>query len=198
MNFKKILKECSSKRGRKVILVLLIAFVIVWSIFIYYVSPSKIIEAIGVNNGYLMVFFASLFGGISILIPFPYYIFVFSFGGGGLNPIVLGIVAGIGLIIGESTSYLVGYHGREILPSKLEKMFSKISNWCKRTKHFILVSLFLFLYGSLVPFPNDLIILPLGLARYPYWKMIIPLGLGNIIFNIILASTGFYGWKLFF
>ena len=58
------------------------------------------------------------------------------------------------------------------------------------------VYLSLFIYGAMIPIPNDVIVIPMGLAHYPYKKLIIPLGLGNIVFNIMLALVGFYGLNL--
>ena len=49
----------------------------------------------------------------------------------------------------------------------------------------------------MIPIPNDVITVSMGLAHYPYWKVMLPLGLGNIIFNISLALVGFYGWQIF-
>jgi len=60
------------------------------------------------------------------------------------------------------------------------------------------VSLALFVWGAFFPLPNDFMLVPLGILRYPFWKAIVPLGLGNLIFNIVVASTGAYGWTLFF
>jgi membrane protein YqaA with SNARE-associated domain len=136
-------------------------------------------------------------GGTSILFPFPYYLFVVTFAAGGSNPVLIGICTGIGVIVGESTSYFIGYHGRIIFSETYQKRFNKLCKYCNKTKNAIILSIILFLYGALIPLPNDLFILPLGAARYNYWKMIIPLGLGNIIFNIILAFGGIYGWHFF-
>jgi hypothetical protein len=44
-----------------------------------------------------------------------------------------------------------------------------------------------FVYGSISPLSNDLITIPGGMARISYLKVMIPLGLGNIVFNITLC-----------
>ena len=49
-----------------------------------------------------------------------------------------------------------------------------------------------FLYDSLVPLSNDFIVISMGLARYPFWRVMIPLGLGNLVFNISLAYLALY------
>lgn len=183
---------------KRIIVISIILFFVLISIFIYYLSPSKIVNIIGIQNSYIIIVILGFLGGVSILFPFPYYLFVLTFAAGGSNPVLLGICAGLGVMIGESTSYLIGYHGRVVLPQKYNKIFNKLCRDCNRAKNTILLTIVLFLYGAFVPFPNDLLILPLGAARYNYWKLIIPLGLGNILFNVILAFGGIYGWNLFF
>ncbi len=176
---------------------LMILLFIIWSFLIYAITPSKIVDFIGIHNSYLIVIVLGFLGGTSLLFPFPYYLFVITFAVGGSNPILLGVCTGIGVIIGESTSYLVGYHGREILSKNFQKIFNKIYIYANKKQNTVILSIVLFLYGCFIPLPNDFLILPLGAARYNYWKLIIPLGLGNIIFNILLSYGGIYGWSFF-
>jgi membrane protein YqaA with SNARE-associated domain len=195
MRLIKFLKENIRK---EIIIGFIIILFILWSFILVYYSPQKIVSMIGTNNGYLIVFVLGIIGGTAILIPFPYYIFIITFGAGGLNPFLLGIFAAIGDMIGDSTSYGIGYHGSIILSGKIQKKINKFAKHCSTKSNFILLSLFLFLYGALIPIPNDVVILPLSAAKYKYWKLMIPLGLGNIVFDTLLAFSGFYGWHLFF
>jgi len=190
--------EPPTKRGkRKLAFTIMIVIFVGWSILIYAYSPVEIIRFIGIKNSYLLMFVLGLIGGTSIFFPLPYYLFEFTLAAGKINPLVLGISTGLGVIAGETTSYLIGYTGREVLSGRMVKFAEKVNIWCS-SKHSWLVPIALFFYGIFIPFPNDLIIIPLGVARYPYWKMMIPLGVGNIIFNIALSSAGFYGWSLVF
>jgi membrane protein YqaA with SNARE-associated domain len=168
-----------------------ILFFILWSIIIYNISPEEIVNKFGVNNGYLIAFFVAFFASISTLINFPYQLVILSLASGGLNPILLGISAGGGEILGDSTSYFIGYHGHHVLPSKFQQSFKKFTNWCIKGPTWV-TSAALFLYGAFVPLPNDLIIVPLALGHYPYRRMIFPLALGNIFFNIAIALLGTY------
>lgn len=52
---------------------------------------------------------------------------------------------------GDSTSYLIGYHGKDILPPYLQKIFEKLCGWCLAHPQPWLIPLVLFLYGSLIP-----------------------------------------------
>ncbi len=183
---------------KEIFIGLIVLLFILWTFLLYNFSPDEIVEFFGIGNGYIIVLILGFLGGTSILFPFPYYLFVLTFGAGGANPLLLGICAGFGVILGETTSYFVGYHGRIILSKKYQEKFNILCKHCNTKTNSILLTIVLFLYGAFVPFPNDLLILPLAAARYNYWKLIIPLGLGNIIFNIIIAFAGLYGWHLFF
>ncbi len=184
------------KSKRRISFVILIVLFILWTILIYNFSPAKIVELVGIENSYLLAFIVAFIGGTSILFPLPYYLLVITLGAGGINPILLGLSSGTGIILGDSTSYLIGYSGREVIPDKIKKLFDKLCNWLLSRNSF-LIYIFLFLYGAMIPIPNDVITVSMGLAHYPYWKVMLPLGLGNIIFNISLALVGFYGWQIF-
>lgn len=191
MSFAKILNFLS----KHATLFALILFLIGWTIILYQLSPSHLVEHLGVKNSYAVAFLLAFFGGLSVFTAFPYYLVIATLGAGGLNPFLLGLTAGMGVIMGDSTSYLIGYSGREVVPSYLQNYFRKFCEWCLSNKYSFPVSIFLFLYGALVPFPNDLIVIPMGLARYPYWRLMIPLGIGNIAFNIGMAFIGAYGFS---
>lgn len=187
-----------SKREKKFLgAFVLVSIIILWALLIYYLPPTEIIDTIGIQNGYILTFFAALLGGTSVLFPFPYYLVVFTLGAGGLNPFLLGIFSGIGLMVGDSTSYLLGYSGREIITGRLATIFNKIHNWALQKPKWVMPSL-LFTYGAIIPVPNDVIVIPLGLARYPFIKVVIPLVLGNMVFSTIIAFAGLYGFEWIF
>ena len=172
-----------------------LAFILVlvgWTVFVLRFLPAEIVDALGIRNGYAAAFVLAFLGGLSTFSAIPYHLVVVMLGAGGLNPLLLGLSAGTGVILGDTTSYLVGYHGRRILPAQLQRAFQKFCGWCL-TRPSWLVPGALFLYGALVPISNDFIVISMGLARYPYWRLIVPLGLGNIVFNVGAALVGAYG-----
>ncbi len=173
-----------------------IILIIAWSILLNYISPSEILESIGVHNGYIIVLIGGFLGGVSLFFPFPSYLLVLTFGAAGLNPILLGVTAALGVMFGESTSYLVGHASYRVLPSNWHGKINKFNQWLMHKPPWA-ISLLLFIVGS-IPFPNDYFLVPLGLVGYPFRKTIIPLALGNLTYNILLASIGYYGLASFF
>ena len=48
-----------------------------------------------------------------------------------------------------------------------------------------------------MPLPYDVIVVPLGAAGVAYWRVLLPLGAGNIVFNTVTALLAAYGIRLF-
>jgi membrane protein YqaA with SNARE-associated domain len=163
-----------------------------WTFLIYQFSPTEIVDFFGTQNGYVAVLVLSFIGGISIIIPIPYHLVLMTLAAGGLNPILLGIVATIGQACGDSTSYLLGFSGgkiaaRTLFPvvERFQQRFFSLTYWKFAAA--------LAVYGAVSPFSNDWLLIPMGMARYPYRKMMIPLEIGNLIFNVGAGLLGAYG-----
>lgn len=165
---------------------ILFIFFLAWSYCLVQFSPEEIITVIGIKNSYALVCIAGFLGGVSLFFPFPYYLLVATFGAAQMNPLLLGFYTGLGVILGESTSYFFGYAGSYIIENRPARFFRKFSTWVQ-DKSYPHVASALFVYGSIVPVPNDFILVPLGLGKYPYLKLMLPLGLGNMVFNTLIA-----------
>jgi membrane protein YqaA with SNARE-associated domain len=101
-------------------------FVLALSVFIF-LSREKVV-ALGAY-GYLGVFLISIITCSSIVVPVPGWILVATFGAI-LNPVLVGIVSGLGGTIGEMTGYLLGYGGR--LAVENVGIYTRMVQWMKR------------------------------------------------------------------
>lgn len=173
---------------------MLVVVFVAWTVLLSKISPTEIVEYLGVSNGYLIAFIVAFIGGLSTFINFPYQLIIFTLGAGGLNPVLVGFCAGAGVFLGDTISYVIGYHGRHILPGRIQSIFDRFANWCLAAPSGF-VPVMLYLYGALIPLPNDLIVISFGLARYAYWKVMLPLTLGNITFNTTIAFFGWYSYR---
>jgi membrane protein YqaA with SNARE-associated domain len=163
-----------------------------WTFFLYQFSPSDIVDWLGASNGYIATLILSFLGGVSMFITVPYHLVLMTFAAGGLNPLLLGLVATIGQCGGDTTSYFVGYGGAHVLPQGLHKLVGRILAWCEGRPYWQ-VFLAVVVYGSISPLSNDFILIPLGMARYSYRRIMIPLEIGNLIFNCGAGLLGAYG-----
>jgi membrane protein YqaA with SNARE-associated domain len=177
----------------RIILFLLFVGATVFLYDYYSFPPDELLNALGISNAYAIMFALSFFGGRAIFSGIPYHAILIVFASGGLNPLLLGIVAATGVMAGDTAAYYLGYAGRTAIPEDMQTILRKVFSFC--AAHPKLSPLAFFLYGSLVPFSNDFIAVSMGLARYSFWKVMIPLGLGNLVFNVSLAYISIYGYE---
>ena len=141
--------------------------------------------------GYFGAFLVALLGNATFLIPIPYMIITFILGGligttGQFlfDPIAVGLVAGLGATIGEMTGYLLGYGGSRFIEEGQRNAFSQYIDEHPRATPFLVWFL------AISPVPDDFVILPLGAAKYSWWKVAIPQFVGKSMFMILAAWLG--------
>ncbi|MDD3487418.1 MAG: hypothetical protein PHF35_03520 [Candidatus Moranbacteria bacterium] len=165
------------------------------SFYLYFFSSTeKMVSSIGVENAYLLMFVLAFIGGMSTFTAIPYHLVLITLATGGLNSFLLGASTAVGVMCGDTTSYFLGYQGSAIIPQSFQRILNAIRRF--GLKYPRILPIFFFLYGALSPFSNDFIVVSMGLSRYPYWKVMIPLGLGNLVFNITLAYFSLQAYGL--
>lgn len=125
----------------------------------------------------------SFLGAVSIFVPLPYTVVIFTLGGI-FDPVLVAVAAGLGAAVGEISGYLLGFYGRRALSEGRQKQMEFM---VKVFNHFGPVAVFLF---ALTPLPDDLLFIPLGIMRYSLVKVFIPALIGKICMNFIVAYSG--------
>ncbi len=171
---------------------------------------------------YVIALFVCFLGSASVVFPVPFPIVMFFFGsaiflqyGSELafdNPTfwveMLGIalIGGLGCALGEVTGYALGMGAKAVVEgtadseSKTFARFEALANAIQSKEKSAPWLVFLF---ALTPLPDDILMIPLGMARYPWWKCIIPGWLGKTVTTLfyvfwpilielgVLATTGY-------
>lgn len=75
--------------------------------------------------GYLGAFLISLVASATIILPAPGIAVIMAMGAA-LDPVLLGIVAGIGSAVGELSGYIAGASGRALVPENKRPHFDRI------------------------------------------------------------------------
>lgn len=171
-------------------------FIIAWILILNFFSPDRIVAKLGVGNSYIILFLISAIGGVSSISASSYYLAISVFASGGLSPIFLGLVGGIGVTIGDSLFFYLGKKGAQISPEKIHEKTNKIKKWIQKSPNKV-IPFIVYIYAGFTPLPNDLMTVPLGFIHYPYKKIILPLLLGNITATILIAYISIYGVGLF-
>ena len=139
------------------------------------------------QNALLMAFGFATFGNTTVLIVFPYALIIWYISLRYPYWWLLGIVSGLGAGVGEVTSDVVGMWigtAKNVKQSELGEKFYRLK--IKLAKKPALIPLFIFLAGS-TPLPDDMLLVPLGILRYPYKRVIIPCMLGKRLMCTLIA-----------
>lgn len=133
--------------------------------------------------GYFGVFIISFIGSVSIVFPVPYTIVIYLLGAV-LDPFFVAVSGGLGSALGEFSGYTLGYYGRTVVSEKRRR---KMDYMVKVFDRYGPAAIFFF---ALTPLPDDLLFIPLGVMRYPFWKAFIPALFGKMLMTFILAYSG--------
>jgi len=139
--------------------------------------------------GYTGAFLISIFGNFTLFFPVPYVITIYAFGAT-LNPILLGIACGLGSTIGEFSAYFVGRGGRRVIDEKYGKQL-ETAKMLVQTHGMAIIFLF-----AVLPLPDDLILIPLGMLRYSLKKAIVAMFAGKLIMCTAVAYAGRYSYAI--
>ena len=143
-----------------------------------------------VTLGYPGIFVLSFLGASSIILPIPYAGALLAAGATRqFDPLLLATASGLGAATGEFVGYCLGYAGRRFASKKYERSFNGMLRIFDR---FGAPAIFVF---ALTPLPDDLLFIPLGLARYDLWKAFIPCVAGKFLMSLILIHTGSVAWE---
>lgn len=135
---------------------------------------------------------ALLIGFVGNLIPFlpvPFLIPVFLLSSV-MDPLPLGIVVGIGATIGKCVSYMIGRGGAAFLSDRKRQ---ELRCFSKALGKYGDLAIFLF---SAFPLPDDVIIIPFGLAKYNFKRFFIMLLLGKLFLGLLVAYAGHYSFEV--
>jgi len=138
--------------------------------------------------GYAGAFAISVFGNFTVFFPVPFVVTIYAFGAT-LNPVILGVVSGAGSTIGEFSAYLIGVGGRRVLDERYGERLETAKLLVQR--HGMAV-IFLF---ALLPLPDDLLMIPLGMLRYSLRKAMVAMFAGKTIMCTVVAYAGRYSYS---
>jgi membrane protein DedA with SNARE-associated domain len=139
--------------------------------------------------GYLGVLLISFIGSIIVFIPVPYFpVLVTATLNRNLDPHIIALSSAVGAVAAKMIIFYGSYYGRNILSSKTKKRIMPLQRLLGK-------------YGwagaftaSLTPIPDDLVYIPLGLAKYNPWKFATAVFAGKLLLNeMIVAGTIFIG-----
>jgi membrane protein YqaA with SNARE-associated domain len=138
--------------------------------------------------GYVGFLIVSFIGGLNLFVPLPHLVFIPLLLNIGLDPWILGIIAALGTTSADGIGYWLGHLGNKSFPERI----GKFKKWAEKiTQRWpALTPVILFLWASLVPLPNEVLVVPLGIANYGITRTLIITFIGNLVFNLIVIQGG--------
>lgn len=138
--------------------------------------------------GYAGAFLISMLGNATILVPVPSLAAVFALGGMLKYPALVGVVAGLGMAIGELTGYMAGVAGRKMFAQNRGRFFSRLEGWMSRRGGITI----LLLAAFPTPF-MDLAGAMAGSSRYSLWRFLLFCWMGKTVKGLMVAFAGAWG-----
>jgi membrane protein DedA with SNARE-associated domain len=144
--------------------------------------------------GYLGVLAVAIVGGLNVLVPIPASVFtpIFTEAGFGFPAIISLLV--IGTVIADLIGYTLGYFGRTVTSHKPPDIVIKIEDLIAKNPKLVIPVMTL--WAAFAPLPNEILLIPLGLAGYRLTYLIPSLIVGNIIHQsiFVFGIDGMFNW----
>ena len=139
--------------------------------------------------GYLGILLVSFVGSLIPFIPIPYFpLLITASFNSNFNPHLIALVSTAGVVAAKTIIFFASYYGRKVLSDKTKHRMLPLQRLVSR-------------YGwpgafiaAATPVPDDLVYIPLGLAKYSPWKFVTATFAGKFVMNeAIVWSSIFLG-----
>ncbi len=176
------------------IITVLIVIIIVVLFAAQYIESSDTAQTFVTKLGYIGVTIIAVVTGLNVIVPIPAFTLtpIFTTAGLSLPGIILALA--IGTLIADVLGFLFGNWSRGHIYKHYPKVIGFLENVYIRSPHLIVPVIFL--YAAFMPFPNEVLVIPLALLKVRLRLLILPLFLGNLIHQAIYAygMQGIFGW----
>ncbi len=128
--------------------------------------------------GYLGIVIISFFASLVPFIPIPYFpLLITASFNSNFNPHIIALVSAAGIVAAKTIIFFISYYGRRILSDQTKNRMRPLQNLVRRygwTGAFL---------AAATPIPDDIVYVPLGLAKYNPCKFATATFAGKIVLN---------------
>lgn len=137
--------------------------------------------------GYVGLALVSFFGSLIPFVPLPSFILLATMSAGDkFNIHYLALTAAITSTVAKQIIFLISYEGRRIINEKTRKRMKPFERLVKR---YGAAAAFI---AAATPIPDDLIYVPLGLAKYNPWRFFVSTLVGKIVLCYVIVLISHY------
>lgn len=150
-------------------------------------SIIAIFQGIIASYSYMGLFVVSFLSSATVFIPMPLYVLIFFSTSLGLNPLLVGLIGGIGSGLGEFSGYLVGVGGRKIFSKKIKHVSKHIKKAKELFKKYGFWAIIIII---ILPLPDDVAGVVAGIIGYDIKKFLLAAIIGKILTILLIAYAG--------
>ncbi len=152
-----------------------------------YVSTDHGSQKLIQDFGYLGILVISFVAGLNALVPIPAATFVPVFTAGGISLPTIILLLTIGTMAANLVSFLIGIYGGNITETHYPHIQKKLLKFYEGKERWL--PYFVLGFAALIPFPDEVYLIPLGILGIKLRQFIIPLTIGTLIYQS-LATYG--------
>lgn len=152
------------------------------------VSDNESVRMMVFNYGYIGAFVISIVSGFNLLVPIPAVSFMPLFIESGISFLPAILVITLGVTLADIFVCVLAMLSKHLAKhaSIGDKIFEKFHEFGVAYPRSPLI--ILFFYASLIPLPNELLLIPLILARHSLRQIILVILIGNFIHQFLYAK----------
>lgn len=177
------------KRFTYYLVIALVALLVVGLAFYAadYVSNNGAAQEVVNRFGLVGIIIVAFISGLNIIVPIHAAAFAPVFIEAGYSFLTIIFAFSIGTLTADLLAYALGTWGRHTAETKNPRFHAKLIAF--NEKHSKLIFPGVLLYAALVPLPNEVLLIPLGLIGFRLYFLLPPLVVGTI-FNHSLFTFG--------
>ncbi len=141
----------------------------------------------GAELGYLGILIISFVASLIPFVPIPYFpLLITASFNSNFNPHLIALVSASGVVAAKTIIFFASYYGRKILSNETKHRMLPLQKLVSRYGWF---GAFI---AALTPIPDDIVYIPLGLAKYNPWKFATATFAGKVLMNETIVWSSFF------
>lgn len=175
------------KKALNILIFLLVLLVSAYLSFLLaqFVSTDFGSQKLVQDFGHLGILVISFVAGLNALVPVPAATFVPIFTAGGISLPTIIILLTIGTMAANLISFAIGVYGGNITETHYPEVQKKLLAFYKGKERWL--PYFVFGFAALIPLPDEVYLIPLGVIGIKLKHFIIPLTIGTFIYQTLTA-----------
>ncbi len=137
--------------------------------------------------GYPGIILVSIIAGLNVIVPFPAASLVPIFTTAGLYLPFIILCLTLGTVIADYIGFRFGRFSSNHVHARYPKLVSTLEHIYTEKQSLVLPTIFI--YAACIPFPNEVLLIPLAILGMRFSRILIPLLLGDLL-NQFLYAVG--------